>query len=176
MRLDRDDVICQGAGVEAERLRSQLAERVAELAMNLGVSVGAAESLTGGMIANALAAAPQASRWFRGAIVAYASEVKYQLLEVPHGPVVSEPAARAMAAGARRLLEADLTVSVTGAGGPDPQEGQPPGTVFLGLDSAQGSSVEQLDIPSGDPTKVCASTAAVALLALVEVLEARAAQ
>ena len=66
-------------------------------------------------------------------MVSYASEVKFDVLGVPEGPVVSEAAARAMADGARRVLGADVGLSITGVAGPDRQDGQPAGTVFVGL-------------------------------------------
>lgn len=120
--------------------RAELATHLAELLESAGLTVAVAESLTGGMVASALAEAPGASRWFRGGVVAYASDVKHELLGVPPGPVVSADAAAAMAQGVRKLLRADLAVAVTGAGGPRGQDGQPPGTVFIGLSSPSPSS------------------------------------
>ena len=79
-----------------------------------------------------IADVPGASDVFRGSIVSYASEVKFDVLGVPEGPVVSLEAAAAMAAGARRVLGADVGVAVTGVAGPDEQEGHPVGTVFVG--------------------------------------------
>ena len=99
-----------------------------------GLTLGVAESLTGGLMGARICDVPGASDVFRGSIVSYASEVKFSLLGVPEGPVVSADAARAMAAGARRALGADVGVAVTGVAGPDPQEGIRPGTVFVGLD------------------------------------------
>src|SRR3954451_14054851 len=78
-----------------------------------GRTLAVAESLTGGLLANAFARAPGSGEWVRGGIVAYSSAVKYDMLEVPEGPVVSEAAAVAMARGAGRLLEADVAVAVT---------------------------------------------------------------
>jgi len=98
-----------------------------------GLTLGLAESLTGGLASSRLVNVPGASRWFRGSVVSYASDVKFDVLDVPVGPVVSEAAARAMAEGARRVLGADVGLSITGVAGPDPQDGQPPGTVFVGL-------------------------------------------
>ena len=68
------------------------------------LTLGLAESVTGGLLGARLTAAPGASTWFRGSVVSYASEVKYDLLGVPEGPVVSSPAAEAMALGARKVL------------------------------------------------------------------------
>jgi len=86
---------------------------------------------------------PGASDWFRGSVVSYASEVKYRVLGVPEGPVVTEAAARAMAAGARRVLGADIGLALTGVAGPDEQEGVAPGTVVVGL-ALPGDAVESL--------------------------------
>jgi len=74
-------------------------------------------------------------------VVSYASEVKFDVLGVPEGPVVSEAAARSMAEGARRVLGADVGLSITGVAGPDPQDDQPPGTVFVGL-AVEGRETE----------------------------------
>jgi nicotinamide-nucleotide amidase len=98
-----------------------------------GWTVGLAESLTGGLAASRLVNVPGASAWFRGSVVSYASEVKFDVLGVPKGPVVSEAAAMAMAEGARRVLGADVGLAITGVAGPDEQDGRPPGTVFVGL-------------------------------------------
>ncbi len=106
---------------------------VAAILTTTGATLGLAESLTGGLAASRLVNVPGASGWFRGSVVSYASEVKFEVLGVPHGPVVSEPAARAMADGARRVLGADIGLSITGVAGPDRQDGEPPGTVFVGL-------------------------------------------
>ena len=101
-----------------------------------GLSLGLGESLTGGLAASRLVNVPGASRWFRGSVVSYASQVKFAVLGVPEGPVVSEAAARAMAGGACRLLGSDVGLAITGVAGPDSQDGQPPGTVFVGLAGA----------------------------------------
>ncbi len=98
-----------------------------------GLTLGLAESLTGGLAASRLVNVPGASGWFRGSVVSYASEVKFHVLGVPVGPVVTEEAARAMADGATKVLGSDVGLSVTGVAGPEPQDGMPPGTVFVGL-------------------------------------------
>jgi competence/damage-inducible protein CinA-like protein len=97
------------------------------------LTLGVAESLTGGLVGARLASVAGASGFFRGAIVAYDREVKYDLLGVPRGPVVSEEAVIAMAQGTRKVLGADVGLAVTGVAGPAEQDGQPVGTVFLGL-------------------------------------------
>ena len=97
------------------------------------LTLGVAESLTGGLVGARLASVAGASAFFRGAIVAYDREVKFDVLGVPRGPVVSEEAVIAMAEGARKVLCADVGIGVTGVAGPTEQDGQPVGTVFLGL-------------------------------------------
>jgi nicotinamide-nucleotide amidase len=103
-----------------------------------GLTLGAAESLTGGLLAGALVSVPGASAVVRGGIVAYAPDVKVSLLGVPdvlleqHG-TVSGDCAEAMARGARESLTCDLAIATTGVAGPDPSEGHPPGTVYLAV-------------------------------------------
>ena len=113
---------------------------VADLLVDRGMTVGVAESLTGGLVAARLAETEGASKWFRGSVVAYDSKVKFDLLDVPEGPVVSAEAAEAMARGACKALEADVGISVTGVAGPTTQDDQPVGTVFMAV--ALGGDVE----------------------------------
>ena len=113
---------------------------VADLLVERDLTLGVAESLTGGLVASRLAETEGASEWFRGSIVSYHSQVKFDLLDVPEGPVVCEEAAVAMAVGACKALEADVGLGVTGVAGPTEQEGKPVGTVFMAM--AWGESVE----------------------------------
>jgi nicotinamide-nucleotide amidase len=115
-------------------------QAVGLLLADQGLTLAVAESLTGGMVGSRLTNAVGSSEWFRGSIVAYDREVKYELLDVPEGPVVSEEAARAMALGVRKVLRSDVGLSTTGVAGPTEQDGQPVGTVFLGM--AVGDDVE----------------------------------
>ena len=117
---------------------------VLDLLRDRGLSLAVAESLTGGLVGARLTAVPGASDVFRGAVVSYASEVKFDLLGLPEGPVVSADAAKAMALGVRERLGADVGIATTGVAGPAEQEGQPPGTVFLGL--AHRDRVEALRV------------------------------
>jgi nicotinamide-nucleotide amidase len=116
-------------GVDDEAIEDAVARTV----IAAGLTLGLAESLTGGLAASRLVNVPGASRWFRGSVVSYASEVKFSVLGVPEGPVVSEEAAAAMADGARSVLGSNVGLAITGVAGPDPQDGRPPGTVFVGL-------------------------------------------
>jgi len=144
---------------------------VAEQLITRGLTLAVAESLTGGLIASRLVGVAGASEWFRGGIVSYASEVKFDLLKVPVGPVVSAQAAEAMALGVRDLLKSDVGLSVTGVAGPEEQDGQPAGTVFVGL--AHGDRVQHaaLRLP-GDRPRVRAYSAISALDVLRRDLDA----
>jgi nicotinamide-nucleotide amidase len=118
-----------------------------------GRTLAVAESLTGGLVAARIVSVPGASAWFRGGIVAYATDVKSDLLDVPPGPVVSEAAAVAMADGVRARFGADVGLSTTGVAGPTEQDGQPPGTVWLGLAVGDEVSAVRLRLP-GDRERV----------------------
>jgi nicotinamide-nucleotide amidase len=130
-----------------------------------GLTLGVAESMTGGLVASRLVNVPGSSKWFRGAVVAYDSQVKYDLLGVPEGPVVSEAAAAAMAEGAAKVVGADVGLSVTGVAGPAEQEGQPVGTVYLGLFLDGRTEVVRTQLP-GDRDRV-RQFAAISLLDLL---------
>jgi nicotinamide-nucleotide amidase len=116
-------------GVDDESMEVAVATRLTAR----GLTFGVAESLTGGLIASRLVNVAGASAWFRGGVVAYHEQVKFDVLGVRTGPVVTEPAAAAMAEGARIVTGADVGLGITGVAGPDEQEGVAPGTVFVGL-------------------------------------------
>ena len=139
---------------------------VAQLLLNAGLTLAVAESLTGGLVSSRLVGVPGASRWFKGAVVSYASEVKFDLLGVANGAVVSADAAIAMAEGVRHRLRADVGLGVTGVAGPDEQEGHPVGTVFVGLAlPGQPAEAVELRLP-GDRERV-RQYAAIGLLDLL---------
>lgn len=141
------------------------AEVLARVAIERGLTVAVAESLTGGAIAQALAAAPDASEWFLGGVVAYTVRTKARVLGVPEGPVVNAPTARRMAEGVRELLDADFALAVTGVGGPGPEEGHPAGTVFMAVVTADSTRVSEFAF-DGDPGEVVARTVETALRTL----------
>ncbi len=126
---------------------------VIDMLRERGLSLGLAESLTGGLMGSRFTSVPGASDVFRGSIVSYASDVKFSLLGVPEGPVVTELAARAMAEGARQVLGADVALATTGVAGPAEQEGQPVGTVFLGLAMNGVSEAQRVRLP-GDRQRI----------------------
>ena len=112
-----------------------------------GWSLGIAESVTGGLVGGRITAIPGSSRTFRGGIISYASDVKFDVLGVDNGPVVSEHAAIQMAQGAQRVLKSSVALALTGVAGPDEQDGQPVGTLCIGVvlpDGRTFSSTTQL--------------------------------
>ena len=125
-RLLVDDVVF---GTDEETMESV----VLDLLRERGLTLGVAESVTGGLVAGRLTSVPGASEVFRGGIVSYATGVKHDLLAVPEGPVVSEAAAAAMARGAQHTLKCDVALALTGVAGPTEQDGMPVGTLCVGL-------------------------------------------
>lgn len=134
------------------------------------VQVAVAESLTGGELAARFAVTPGSAAWFRGGVVAYSSTVKHALLGVPPGPVVSEQAADAMARSVCEIMYADLSVAVTGVAGPDPQDGEPPGTVWMALRHNGTTETRRLHLP-GDPSAVVDATCEQALEWVIDRIE-----
>ena len=134
-------------GVDEESMEVAVANRL----LALGLTLGVAESLTGGLIASRLVGVPGASSWFKGGVVAYDSQVKFDVLGVSRGPVVTESAAVAMAEGARKVTGADVGLGITGVAGPDPQEDVAPGTVFVGLAHAGGAGAGPAATGAGRP-------------------------
>ncbi|MBQ4583162.1 MAG: competence/damage-inducible protein A [Oscillospiraceae bacterium] len=132
-----------------------LEEVVVRLLREKKLTLSAAESCTGGLIAKRLTDIPGASAAFCGGVVSYTNEVKHAVLGVPQDLLdeygaVSEPVARAMAEGARRITGADLALSVTGVAGPDKDDrGNEVGTVFVGLSTPEGTAVRQLALGRG---------------------------
>ncbi|HET6166755.1 MAG TPA: CinA family protein [Marmoricola sp.] len=133
---------------------------IAARAQERGLRVAVAESLTGGRVASALGEGPDAAEWFCGGVVAYAPHVKFEVLGVTPGPVVTERCAREMASGVAGALRADVTVGLTGVGGPDWAEGEPPGTVYLATWVLGRVACEHF-VFDGDPEEVvrCATRA-----------------
>ena len=131
-------------GLDGDTMESVLLEALAARGWTLGL----AESVTGGLVAGRITNVAGSSRVFRGGVVSYASEVKFDLLGVAPGPVVSEQAAVEMARGARRVLGCDVALALTGVAGPDEQDGQPVGTLCVAAVFPDGREVStRLTLP-----------------------------
>lgn len=131
----------RGAGATASELVRHLTD--------VGETVAVAESLTGGLVAAALADVPGASAVLRGGVVAYAADLKVSLLGVPADLVervgtVHRDVALTLADGARTRLGATWGLSTTGVAGPGPAEGKPAGTVYVAVAGPSGTVVREL--------------------------------
>ncbi|MFH8901691.1 CinA family protein [Streptomyces coeruleorubidus] len=145
---------------------SSTATDVVRLLTVKGGTLAVAESLTGGLVAAEITSVPGASKVFRGSVTAYATELKHELLGVDttllaaRGAVDPQVAAQ-MAAGVRKALGTDWAIATTGVAGPEPQDGQAVGTVFVAVDgplradsgSAGGGKVEALRL-NGDREEI----------------------
>ncbi|MEU0195576.1 CinA family protein [Streptomyces afghaniensis] len=145
---------------------SSTATDVVRLLTVKGGTLAVAESLTGGLVAAEITSVPGASKVFRGSVTAYATELKHELLGVDaalltaRGAVDPQVAAQ-MAAGVRKALGTDWGIATTGVAGPEPQDGQAVGTVFVAVDgplradsgSAGGGKVEALRL-NGDREEI----------------------
>ncbi len=136
-------------GIDAQNMEAAVLSMLRER----GLSLAVAESLTGGLLGARLTGVAGASDTFRGGVVAYASDVKFDVLGVTRGPVVCESAASEMALGVRTVTGADVGLATTGVAGPDAQEGHAPGTVFVGMALGDRSEAVQLKLP-GDRDRV----------------------
>lgn len=138
-----------------------------------GKTLVTAESLTGGGIGAALTAVPGSSEVYKGGVISYTNWVKHNVLGVREEDLtrygaVSEPVARQMALGVRRLLEADVAVSVTGLAGPGGDEyGNPVGTVFVGYSDGERTEVRECHFP-GNREEIRSQTIEVALKLVLE--------
>lgn len=142
---------------------ASIAADVAERARAAGVHIAVAESLSSGAIANALGAAPEASEWFQGGVVAYAESVKRTVLGVTAESVASAQCARELAGGVAALLGADASVAVTGVGGPGPSDGEPPGSVYAAVSMRGDIRDAHFQFDGDDPSLVVHETVRAAL-------------
>ncbi len=161
----------------ADRALHETARDVVTTLTDRGLTLAVAESLTGGLLAARVVDVPGASLVLRGAVVAYATDLKHRLLGVDadllaaRGPVDPD-VARAMARGVRERLCADVGVATTGVAGPDPQAGRPAGTVFVAASAAwTPDAVRELRL-EGDRAAIRTATAAAALALVLEVVMA----
>ena len=148
--------------VQGAEGRIRVARALLQAAADRGVSLAIAESLTGGQVSSSLVEVPGASRVLVGAVVAYATRIKAQVLGVDAahlertGPVDRDVALQ-MAHGVRRLLGADLGLATTGVAGPGPADGHPAGTVHVAVAASWGHGHRELHL-SGDRSQIRRAT------------------
>src|SRR5256714_3301190 len=140
-------------------------ERLGDLLRRRDLTIAVAESMTGGLLAAALADLPESSKRFLGGVVSYTADKKMDLLGVPEAiiskdGVISEATARLMAEGARRLFHAGISVSVTGIAGPETQDGKPVGLTYIGVSLDGRSEVREYHWPGGRAANRLASVEA----------------
>lgn len=126
---------------------------IGELLADAGLTIATAESMTGGALAESLVPIPGSGEWLAGGIVAYMSRLKFDVLGVRPGPVISEQAAREMALGVARVLGTDVGIATTGCAGPEPMEDQPVGTLWVGVAVRGDASAAHFFI-DGDPERI----------------------
>ncbi|MBF6173983.1 CinA family protein [Nocardia blacklockiae] len=142
------------------------------------LTLATAESLTAGLLAATVAGVPGASAVLRGGVIVYATDLKHTLGGVSEhtltadGPVAASTAEQ-LAVGARTACGADWGVGLTGVAGPEPQDGRPVGTVFLGLAGPESTEVLRLKL-SGDRWTIRMEAVRAAVRELVRCLEPRA--
>lgn len=146
---------------------AELAARIHQVLLGRGHTVGCAESLTGGGLAELLSATPGASGTFVGGLVTYATRLKRDLIGVTAPLVVSAECAEQMALGVRGLLGVDWAVATTGVAGPEEQDGQPVGTVYVGIAGPNGAVVRRLAL-AGSRAEIRAAACHGALEALAD--------
>lgn len=149
---------------------SALAAAVHQALLARGETVGCAESLTGGALADLLSGTPGASATFVGGLVTYATRVKRDLLGVTASQVVSVDCASQMARGTQRLLGVDWALATTGVAGPAKQDDKPVGTVYVALAGPTGVNVHRLAL-AGDRLAIREGACQAALEALADALE-----
>ncbi|MDO5618740.1 CinA family protein [Kocuria sp.] len=139
-----------------EEAALEAARRAVAVAAQCHLTVGTAESLTGGSVAAALVSVPGASAVFEGAVVSYSHAVKTRVLGVSaelldRVGAVDAQVAEDMARGAREVLGVDVAVATTGVAGPEPHDGKPVGTVYVGLAGLGGTRSLELHLDGTRP-------------------------
>lgn len=153
------------------------ARSIVEACQAAGITLATAESLTAGLVASTLADVPGCSSVLRGGVVAYATEVKRDVLHVPAGlldHVVSQPVAVSMARAATGLLGATMGLATTGVAGPAALDGQPPGTAWIAVHDTRGAgrTTSRLLRLHGDRAGIRRQTVTACLDLLADILRA----
>jgi len=139
-------------------LASELASSLIKKLQEKNLTLAAAESLTGGLVAASLTEIPGASKVFKGSITAYSDEIKQNVLNVKSEIItnftsISEQVALAMAINVRKIMKSDIGISTTGVAGPEKSAGFAPGLVFVALSIGDHNMCQKLEI-TGDRSKI----------------------
>ena len=153
-----------------------LSRRAGTLLLDHSLTLAVAESCTGGLLGDLITDVPGSSAWFLGGVQSYADAVKRDVLGVHAETLaqygaVSAACAQEMASGARRLIDADVALSITGIAGPGGgTDGKPKGLTFIHL-AAEGVDLGRQYVWPGDRRANKLSSAAAALQLLIDFLE-----
>ena len=148
--LGADAALADPAGVEP-------CDELSHTALEKGLTIATAESLTAGSIASRLGSITASAEWYCGGVVAYSKAVKQSVLHVPPGPAVCEDAVRSMANTIANMMGANLAIAVTGEAGPEAQEDAPVGTVWFGIFDHGAVTTEQHHF-DGNPSDIVDAT------------------
>jgi nicotinamide-nucleotide amidase len=151
------------------------ADEIHDLLLARGETVATAESLTAGLLGGALTSTPGSSATYRGGVIVYATDLKHQLAGVSlalleERGAVDPDVAVALATGVRSRLGATWGIGLTGVAGPDPQDGVPVGTLFIGLAMPTGATEVVSLVLAGDREAVRAGAVAAAMAVLRDAL------
>lgn len=154
---------------------TDLAKSVLDALERRSATVAVAESLTGGMVGARLTTVPGASASFRGGVIAYATDVKGSVLGVDRDLLAREGAvhpevASQLATGVRGLLAATYGLALTGVAGPDPQDGRPPGTLYVAVAGPAGVRVEAPAVPAEGRAEIREQATVAGLRLLLDVV------
>ncbi len=170
-----NDTISRGDGGSVMNAAAEW--RLGEALRARGRTVSTAESCTGGLVLHLLTNVPGSSAWVAGGVVAYDNRIKQSLLQVredtliAHG-AVSEITARAMAQGARRLLDTDYALAITGIAGPGGGTAEKPvGLTWMALAGPDGMLRSERRVHAGDRLEVKRASAVAALELALRSLE-----
>ncbi|MGI9436627.1 MAG: CinA family nicotinamide mononucleotide deamidase-related protein [Geminicoccaceae bacterium] len=136
-------------GTDGETMESA----VLDLLRQKGLSLAVAETVSGGLAGSRLSAVSESAEVFAGSVLCPSPEARSRLLGMPDGPLITPEAAKSMATGVRQLLGADVGLAATGVLGPEIEENQVPGTVWLGLAFGDGAEAVEVKLP-GDANRV----------------------
>ena len=156
-------------------MSAALAQEVGSLAKDLGLTLAVAESATGGLISSLITDVSGSSDYFRGGVVAYENEVKVKVLGVGKDVLdqygaVSSPTAELMAAGARKLMQADIGLSDTGIAGPTGATPEKPVGLFYTALSTVDALHTREHYFAGDRVEIKAAAAEAGMTMLLEYL------